>query len=110
MLNSDLPTKQRTGATKIVIHKPGNPDLNEISMNDTRQDREEEYVTKQSPSFLKSDYIVSDVNMGTNNASGGGSGSSSVGGSNYRRSPLSCQSVEEESVRSSSSRVCTYIH
>ena len=62
---------------------------------------EGDYLTKQkgSPSsFLKSNYLVSDVNVSGNN-----SVVSSTGG--YRRSPVSCQSVEEESVRSSSSRV-----
>ena len=58
-----------------------------------------DYPTKQSPSFLKGNYIASvEVNTTTltvENSTGGG----------YRKSPISCHSAEEESVRSSSSRV-----
>ena len=67
-----------------------------------------EYLTKNnSPSsFLKTNFITSSSDVNPNNATN--SLDPSAGG--YRRSPVSCQSVEEESVRSSSSRVCLIIH
>ena len=67
-----------------------------------------EYLTKNnSPSsFLKTNFITSSSDVNPNNATN--SLAPSAGG--YRRSPVSCQSVEEESVRSSSSRVCLTIH
>ena len=70
-----------------------------ISSNDTNSVNmsHQEYSTKQSPSFLKGTYIATvDVNtISVDNSTGGG----------YRKSPMSCHSAEEESVRSSSSRV-----
>ena len=58
-----------------------------------------DYPSKQSPTFLKGNYIAAvEVNTTTltvENSTGGG----------YRKSPMSCHSAEEESVRSSSSRV-----
>ena len=87
-----LPTK--TPITPAILNS------NEISMNH----QEGDFLPKHSPSFLKPDssYIVSDVDVNTNSIG------SSAGG--YRRSPISCQSVEEESVRSSSSRVGVYFY
>ena len=95
MLKSEplLSTKTTLTTTPSTL-KPIIIDSNDII---TMNHQESDYLAKHSPSFLKNNYISSDVSVGKNNVEG------STGG--YRRSPVSCQSVEEESVRSSSSRV-----
>ena len=89
MLKSEAvpPTKS---STQALVN------TNKITINH----REGDFLPKHSPSYLKADsYNGSDVDINVNNTSGGGS---------YRRSPTSCQSVEDESAKSSSSKVSKY--
>ena len=85
-------TKVKLDTTPTAL-KPVITNPNEVASNMNHQ----EYSTKQSPSFLKGTYIATvDVNpISVDNSTSGG----------YRKSPMSCHSAEEESVRSSSSRV-----
>ena len=86
MLKSEAVPPTKTSVQSIL-------NTHQITMNHN----EEDFLSKQSPSYLKADsYNGSGVDININNSSGGGS---------YRGSPASCQSVEEESVKSSSSKV-----
>ena len=104
MLKSEEPfiSTKTTLTTTPATLKPIIINSNDIIMNHQEGG---EYLTKHnSPSFLKTNFITSaDVNPNATNSL-----DPAIGG--YRRSPVSCQSVEEESVRSSSSRVCLIVY
>ena len=106
MLKSEEPfiSTTTTLTTTPATLKPIIINSNDIILNSMNHQEGGEYLTKHSPSFLKTNFITSaDVNPNATNSL-----DPSTGG--YRRSPVSCQSVEEESVRSSSSRVCLISH